>query len=271
MKKFLGIRRFVDRSGSPRRQIVSASINNAKDDPECGTLAKSQHSIDATVADDSSQCSCRDDELACVCCINNNNNNNSNGVNESSLNSKRRVHFATNCILYPHPWIYGSMEEDHEETQETDNRVISKQTIWYNKSDVAQFKGSVRVYVRRLQLRQSHHTSSYVQMWAENLQNAFQALQETNQDNTELIMASALATDPLLVGLEKWVDKEWSSARAQQRKAMCKAVVDSHASGMTCPQALRQLSCEASRGCSLFAIYVALSVTPTEPELMIEV
>ena len=248
-----------------RRFSLGGGTNLTKKEPERGNLGKTKSvaSVDSTICtfdDDCSSMCCQDDDLRA-----------------SPLNqriplsvTKRRVQFAADCLLYPNPCIYVDDETESEpcslrQRSECHGKVlVSKRAIWYNRADVATFQSKIKVYVRRLRLREKHQSSpSLISVWSQSLNNAYQAL-ESNIDNVDIVMASASATDPMLVGLEKWLHKESSETRYQQRKALYQTLINAQASGITCPNEIRRLSCEASRPCRLFAAYLARTVLPDQ-------
>lgn len=264
------------------------------DEPVRNSLVKTTSicSTDTTVCTEPSEHSSFSDsynytcvDTSCLC-------NNYTSTPGEPVVSRRRVQFALKADLYSAPWIYTDHDEgvqDNEqdfqnekrcdsEPQQPENNemlVISKNSIWYNSNDVAQFKGRVKVYVHRLQMRERHQpaaslssaaTNNAIIAWTTRLHDAFCALENpatnTKASRVRDILSTARPTDALLVGLEKWVHMESATARSQQRKVLFQTVKRAQASGVTCPTELSRLSSQASRAASLFAIYVALTVLP---------
>ena len=148
----------------------------------------------------------------------------------------RRVQFAPETVLYSAPWMYTDDDENEDQNDEQDMAtsdeetynneaqplnidnemlVIPKQTIWYNSTDVSRFKSHVKVFVRRLQMREKYQqasscaTNNAIATWTTRLHEAFCALENpaanTEASNIKAILSTARQTDALLVGLEKWV------------------------------------------------------------------
>ena len=185
----------------------------------------------------------------------------------------RKVQFSTEITVYSCRWMVGENDvnsfhnaKENLSSTEPTAMVVSKEATWYSRTDIGRFKSEVEIYARLIQKRAKHQPQSSGAAWLQSLSTAYHSLPNARTiEKISIIMNKAPPSDPLHVGLEKWIPRDDAGqARLLQRRILYKIVTDAQGSGDVCSEKLRKSCRDASRPNILFAIYLAHCVTPSE-------
>ena len=155
--------------------------------------------------------------------------------------------------------------------------VLSQKAVWYHQGDVSRFKHEVQVYARLVMSRERHvlHLQNERDrrdkpVWSQTMWEAYQGLYKaTTLDEMNVVMENARSgqqpMDAMCLGLEKWALGRLRNLKAQQRRALVRAIVERQfQEHLGSDKQLRRLSRDLSRPSRLFAAYVGRAVQQTE-------